>query len=357
VPFEADEIFSHHSDDSTDPNAADPGQRPTLYFRVSEFAKLFPPRIVDHMKAQGKVTTVATDAPGDYYRFPAPGDVPILVAARLSMSFPVLFCAVPLYALDAEGVMQRLWFSDGGLTSNFPIHFFDNPLPRWPTFAIDLLQGQPVQQAERDKSAQARFAASAALKHYASDQVFIEGDVPTGTVNPWNRIDRGNALANVLGFASSILDAARNWQDATLTTLPANASRTVGVRLSDQEGGLNLKMSDTQIGDLLKLGEQAGNVLVQRFAQGGDDPPGWRDHRWLRYTAIMGAATRWLTGYQNGYAPFSEMPAQVSYEDLIREHEPDFLSATKDLDSVPILDKFYRTEPKPIAVLPTRPVV
>src|SRR6185436_12470991 len=31
------------------------------------------------------------------------------------------------------------WFSDGGISSNFPIHLFDAALPRWPTFAIDLV--------------------------------------------------------------------------------------------------------------------------------------------------------------------------------------------------------------------------
>jgi predicted acylesterase/phospholipase RssA len=33
---------------------------------------------------------------------------------------------------------QELWFSDGGITSNFPVHFFDNALPRWPTVSLDL---------------------------------------------------------------------------------------------------------------------------------------------------------------------------------------------------------------------------
>jgi hypothetical protein len=29
-------------------------------------------------------------------------------------------------------------FSDGGITSNFPVHFFDNALPRWPTVSLNL---------------------------------------------------------------------------------------------------------------------------------------------------------------------------------------------------------------------------
>ena len=33
---------------------------------------------------------------------------------------------------------ERRWFSDGGISSNFPVHFFDSPVPTRPTFAIDL---------------------------------------------------------------------------------------------------------------------------------------------------------------------------------------------------------------------------
>ena len=31
-----------------------------------------------------------------------------------------------------------VWFSDGGICSNFPLHLFDSPLPRWPTFGLNL---------------------------------------------------------------------------------------------------------------------------------------------------------------------------------------------------------------------------
>ena len=76
----------------------------------------------------------------------------------MSLSFPLLISAVPLHALDVtrrhtreamvaveDGhlprhrlVAERCWFSDGGIASNFPVHFFDTPLPTRPTFAIDL---------------------------------------------------------------------------------------------------------------------------------------------------------------------------------------------------------------------------
>ena len=48
---------------------------------------------------------------------------------------------VPLYAVDyhaPDAPMKKVWFSDGGITSNFPIHRFDALFPRWPTFGITL---------------------------------------------------------------------------------------------------------------------------------------------------------------------------------------------------------------------------
>jgi len=72
-------------------------------------------------------------------------DLPVVLAARMSLAFPILLTAVKLGAIDfskaARADTPKLlpepcWFADGGLSSNFPIHLFDSPLPRWPTFAV-----------------------------------------------------------------------------------------------------------------------------------------------------------------------------------------------------------------------------
>jgi hypothetical protein len=114
---------------------------------------------------------------GPYLRLPHQDDLPVIVAARLSLSFPLLFCAVPLYAIDwtrrrrsqgepAPSVNEpggsigydeprrpeRVWFSDGGICSNFPIHLFDNLLPRWPTFGINLSDLRPDRQTKKDRT-------------------------------------------------------------------------------------------------------------------------------------------------------------------------------------------------------------
>ncbi len=350
LPFDVAAQISQVPDAATDFDP-DNQRRPSIYFRAEDLEHYFSAVVVRHMTNCAAVTTLGASETDRnvYYRFPAADKVPIIVATRMSMSFPVLFCAFPLYALDATGVMQQLWFSDGGLSSNFPIHFFDSPLPRWPTFAIDLLPGAPA--AAQQQQIPSRYAPGA---------VFMESEAPQGTVNPWNKLGSGTR-GNVLAFASAILDAARNWQDVTLGTLPGNASRIVGIRLSPDQGGLNLNMPSATIDAMTQLGVQAGSVLVNEFASGGSDAPGWKAHRWLRYRAIMGALMRWARGYQDGYRPFRELPAQESYEDLIRELPAAELSAalaaTQQLAALPIDQTFYQLEELPIAVLPTRPVV
>jgi hypothetical protein len=81
-----------------------------FYFSPEEFRDFFPEDIVawpiDHPPKRGN-----GDKPLDLDRrgkvnlgnlkpLPDEDDLPVIVAARLSLSFPFLFCAVPLYAVD-----------------------------------------------------------------------------------------------------------------------------------------------------------------------------------------------------------------------------------------------------------------
>ena len=358
LPFNPDNCISQVRDTATDVDE-DGKRRPSIYFRQEDLAAFFSESIVNHMMQFGKKTELVSN--DTYYRFPAADKVPIVVATRLSMSFPVLFCAVPLYAIDETGAMQRIWFSDGGLTSNFPIQFFDNPLPRWPTFAIDLVGGAPSSGTNATGKAQAHFGMQTEFAKYVPGAVFIESEAPAGTVNPWDRIDRGDARGKVLAFASSILDAARTWQDVTLGSLPGNASRIVAIRLTDDQGGLNLNMPPQTITTMTALGTQAGEKLLSVFADDVPDAQGWQRHRWIRYRAIMGAISRLFGGFKTGYPPFNELPSQETYAQLITqlppEKQPDVLAATQAIASAPIVETFFEIEETPIAVLPTRPDV
>src|ERR1051325_4584550 len=131
-----------------------PSENYRFAFRESEFREYFPQAVVDHLIVRGadyedganaELFAAAQNDPADdrLYPLPNPWELPVVVAARMSLSFPVLFTLVPLYAVDftrpkEKRDYERCWFIDGGLSSNFPMSLFDQPFPRWPTFGINL---------------------------------------------------------------------------------------------------------------------------------------------------------------------------------------------------------------------------
>ena len=100
-----------------------------LYFREGDLRPYFPDSVLKHLCRCCPV--LATYQHLGLRRLPQ-GELPVLVAARLSLSFPVLFKAVPLWVVPGARAPYRCWFSDGGICANFPIHLFDAVLPRWP---------------------------------------------------------------------------------------------------------------------------------------------------------------------------------------------------------------------------------
>lgn len=94
-----------------------------LCFKAEELINWFPEKVVEHRVNKSNSCTKRN---GDsFYLLPDPQNLPVVFAARLSLSFSFLLCAVPLYAInyDNRQKMERCWFSDGGICSNFPIHF------------------------------------------------------------------------------------------------------------------------------------------------------------------------------------------------------------------------------------------
>src|SRR5262249_24285439 len=132
-----------------------------LYFDPKELSALFSERVIAFVKRRSHASLGregrldASAARSGLVPLRSPADLPVVVAGRLSLSFPILISAVPLWGFDfsyaakddrverGEPRLSRCWFSDGGLTSNFPIHFFDGPIPRWPTFAFNLTPFHP----------------------------------------------------------------------------------------------------------------------------------------------------------------------------------------------------------------------
>lgn len=210
-------------------------------------------------------------------------NLPVVVGARLSLSFPVLFSAVPLYAVDytredrvdGEHEPERCWFSDGGICSNFPIHFFDAPLPGRPTFGMNLRPfplGQKPNEGEQSKN------------------VWLPEDNGEGTEEWFTRIDERAGWKSLAGFAGLIVNAVQNWVDNTQLRVPGYRDRVAHVLLTDTEGGLNLNMDDEVIGHLGERGQLAARELARRFDPvnvPADTPLTWDNHRWVRFRSSI----------------------------------------------------------------------
>ncbi len=71
-----------------------------------------------------------------------PGELDVAAAVRMSMSIPIFFEPVE-FENPRTGVTHVL--VDGGMLSNFPVWIFDSAdEPRWPTFGLDLVEGDPT---------------------------------------------------------------------------------------------------------------------------------------------------------------------------------------------------------------------
>jgi hypothetical protein len=188
-------------------------------------------------------------------------ELPVLIAARLSLSFPILLSAVRLLTPHPNGDrMVENWMSDGGITSNFPIHFFDRWLPRHPTFGLDL-QPYPDKLSTTKQDMGGRW------------HVHMPPDPRT------LRDPRWSGVAGVTVFLRQIKDAMQNWRDVTQAELPGYRDRICEIRLGSKEGGLNLNMGPETITSLVARGRLAGETV--------DDTFRWNVHAATRYLTFM----------------------------------------------------------------------
>lgn len=174
----------------------------------------------------------------------------------MSLSFPGLISAVPLWrrdytftSVDDQNKLRQCLFSDGGLSSNFPIHFFDHLLPNSPTFAISL--------DDFDES------------RSRGGNVWLPSSAGGGINLPVQ------PFSGLSGFLMRLIDSAKDWQDHLQSVLPGYRERIVHIGLKPDEGGLNLTMGETKIREIAGYGEEAGNLLRTEFDLDS--------HRWRRF--------------------------------------------------------------------------
>jgi predicted acylesterase/phospholipase RssA len=269
-----------------------------FWFDAEELRDLFPREVVDHMIERSPSTIGGVDGT-QLHALPQAWDLPVVFAARLSLSFPGLICAVPLYALNdapkqPSGRPERCWFSDGGIASNFPVHFFDAPIPRWPTFAIDLMPLTPDRSLAKDQC----------------DNVWLPETNEEGIAEAWVGWEHKPSFKQLTAFAGSIFRTAQNWIDNRQMRGAGYRDRIAHVRLSADEGGMNLEMDLKTIKLLAKRGACAADRLAQRL---GSAPPDgtqltWRNQRWLRYRAYMELLERKGQEAARGYGGPADAP-------------------------------------------------
>ena len=239
-----------------------------LFFRVEELERYFPKGLVQYLAAvsmpyaaRSEADPPASQVPPGYLQLPV-ADMPVVVAARLAMSFPLLISAVPLHAIDHAGRrMRKCWMSDGGLCSNFPIHLFDSFLPMWPTFGISL-----------------------GSRASTNDEPMRLPDFHTsGRADTW---DLGTDPPKLSGFIGSLWRTTWRWNDSTMMRMPGVRDRVVRLFLLKDEGGVNIRMPPERIEMLGKTyGAPAARAFMARFQS--PCSRGWAEHRWVRLNCLL----------------------------------------------------------------------
>jgi predicted acylesterase/phospholipase RssA len=257
-----------------------------LLYDSKRLRQLFPSYVVDHMDeyAEPPSSPVRTPAGVTLMHLPDVEHLPVVFAVRMSLSFPLLLSAVPLWAVDYGGTdkAEPVWFSDGGITSNFPVHFFDALLPTRPTFAINLGPGEDLNPSDQRQN------------------IVVPTGAASGILPRWTHIN------GVIDFGRAILDTMQNWSDNNQARMPGYRDRIIRVLHTKDEGGLNLDMEPTTITDLSGRGEAAA-IEFLRFDLA--------QHRWTRYRSSMAVLERTTAAYLAGYnTPIEDIP---SYSDMI----------------------------------------
>jgi predicted acylesterase/phospholipase RssA len=267
-----------------------------LYFRKEDLDGYFPKHVIQWMLDHPRPGAAQHDG---FSVMPAIADLPVIVATRMSLAFPFLLSAVPLHAVDYTATTenrppQPIWFSDGGICSNFPISLFDAPLPRWPTLAISL----------------GTFTART-----PADGVFMP------KTNSQGRLRAFASIQGLPSFFGSILSTMQNWNDDEQSKLPGYRDRIATIALHPDEGGLNLRMPASVMSALENRGARAGEELRNHFVQPSDlsitdTAMNWENHRWLRFRTTMAALSHYLRGWDRGFTlPIS---GDVPYEKLLQ---------------------------------------
>jgi hypothetical protein len=388
------------------------------YFHPDEFRRLFPEQVVKWMEdhppppddprrprepAEVRASELHQAVMLPRLPLPAPKDLPVVVAARMSLSFPVLLSAVPLWSFDferkatveAEGGWRDwfaarpadwrvprcppaewglddlpptprpevCWFSDGGITSNFPIHFFDKLVPGRPTFGINL---RPFAlETEPDPEDQ--------TKNVTMVRSNREGFKPWWYRLPERKKHRWVRDSRLPNFLIAAVRTMQNRMDETQMRAPGYRDRIAHVQLTKKEGGMNLTMSHDRIIKLAARGEAAAAFLRDAYTAPYDDGRiiTWDNHRWIRLRSALAALEQMhvefregvkgpprpgAPGYEGGrsyeelvYRPGGDAPTSYAYKSNDERRRAEFeVDELVALGTEPGATELMRGAPKPM---------
>jgi hypothetical protein len=198
---------------------------------------------------------------------------------------------------------MRCQFTDGGVSSNFPIHLFDAALPRWPTFGLWLDRRTPYQYKKHGEP---------------EEEVWLPEYHREGRGDNWNRFDPLAAAPDqpaltpgcksrakfLFGFLGAITISSIDWRDRTSMRLPHVRNRVARLLLLPYEGGLNIGMSRERILRMAhRYGTRAGQLFVERFAEvRGEPSAAWNEQRWVRMTLLINSLRERLAGLSTAVA-------------------------------------------------------
>jgi predicted acylesterase/phospholipase RssA len=286
-----------------------------FYFKPDELKKFFPDYVVEWMREHP-----GTRSTRDVHRevasaglcvMPDAAMMPVIVAVRMSLSFPFLFCPVPFYAVDfgygptdaaGKHLPEPCFFADGGLTSNFPLTLFDQALARWPTFGINLRNRNDGRH---------------------NQAIYMVSNNSGGLEEWWSRFDERRGLSGLFSYFGLLFDTSRNWRDNLQMSVPGYRDRVVHIGLDPKkEGGLNLDMNQETIQSLVEDGADAGAAILSRYAPSPRNPPhphcdvNLNNQKWIRLRSLMALLEDVLLAMDD--ATHYSGNGERTYDDLLR---------------------------------------
>jgi hypothetical protein len=181
-------------------------------------------------------------------------------------------------------VAEQCWFVDGGLCANFPIHLFDAPIPRWPTFGISLKPPHPDYNTE-------------------PQMVWLpSSDEPYPAF--WNRCEETTPVDTLKWFVEALVTAATGWRDSLQTTMLGFRDRVVQISQRSNEGGFNLGMEPAIVERLACRGTVAGRKLRDDFL--------WDSHVWIRLRTHLAAQEKCAVDFSRTFAKLKDISAKAA---------------------------------------------